>query len=1179
MTCCRFILVMLLLCFGRPGLAQLPDYHLQVFDYSSGIRPGNIIAVTKDDKGFLWVLYPRSVQRFDGRRAVSFKITGDMSNLYCDENGVVWAGASRKVYRFDDGLQDFREVPLAGNDTSAYTGPVFSIPGKKTWVITSAGFFEYNTTADRFDRVLKELPVVSRYYTRAFGNSGATLFFGSNNLLYRYHIETRKLDSLPERNLRRIFAVNADSILINTWDLSSYWYNFSSGKISEARPPAAIRKQSSNNAFAVRGLVQTGPEKFLIPSSEGIYEYNNASRQYRLLKLYHNGNPVVTGDFANNIYKDKDGYVWLTTVDGVARFSLDAQSFGLLRIRQLKHELPVGVDNIRNITEDDSGTLWLATGNGFAGWDRNSNRWDIILPAEGRKDRLAFPSVRGITWDGRYLILGPSDLGMWLFDPATKKFRRPAYASPAVQQKSESDFIDAITSLRNGTHLVMGRDALYVLSSKDYTLRLVDIPAGSENTNFAYQGPDGMVWLTTQQGLHLLDSALHPVEKVTLPSVRPFISAGFMLPDSRLLFSMEDQLFTAQYDGHKTKIEKFTNLFDGIFVTSIYRDDSGIIWATSENGIYRFDPVSSKLNLFDHSDNVQGFGFNSNSWHKSRDGILFMGGVNGLNYFDPAKFSAKDDSLQVFIEQVKSGHNDAFRYPLHKKATIPYSERSLEAEFVAPYFNNPDKVKYRYRLEGLDGEWKDLGNSHYVRFTSLPAGSYTLLLQASINNVDWIPAANSFSFTIKKPFWLQPWFFALVLISIATAAWLFIRNRNRKIAEKQEELEAEQAINYFASSIYETHSVKAILWDVAKNCIGRLHFEDCVIYLIDHEKKMLVQRAAHGPKSSAAGEIKSPIEIPLGKGITGAVALSGKAALVEDTTKDPRYIADITGMDSEIAVPIIYNGKVLGVIDCEHSKKRFFTQKHLSILTTIASLCANKIVKAKAEAEKARTEAKLMDTQRKMADVEMQALRAQMNPHFIFNCLNSINRYIVKSDQATASLYLTRFAKLIRLILDNSNSKSVSLANELEALRLYIEMESIRFEKQFTYTITVDPEVRPDSVYVPPLIIQPYVENAIWHGLLHKETAGHLLIQVSRKTATLLECVIEDNGVGREKAMELKSKSASSRKSLGMKLTEDRLALLSRQAQIDAVIEVEDMKDENGMAAGTRVILKIPVDA
>ena len=98
----------------------------------------------------------------------------------------------------------------------------------------------------------------------------------------------------------------------------------------------------------------------------------------------------------------------------------------------------------------------------------------------------------------------------------------------------------------------------------------------------------------------------------------------------------------------------------------------------------------------------------------------------------------------------------------------------------------------------------------------------------------------------------------------------------------------------------------------------------------------------------------------------------------------------------------------------------------------------------------------LMNTQQKMTEVEMQALRAQMNPHFIFNCLNSINRYIVKSDQTTASLYLTKFAKLIRLILDNSNSKNVILTNELEALKLYIEMEALRFDKKFTYEIKVE---------------------------------------------------------------------------------------------------------------------------
>lgn len=202
-----------------------------------------------------------------------------------------------------------------------------------------------------------------------------------------------------------------------------------------------------------------------------------------------------------------------------------------------------------------------------------------------------------------------------------------------------------------------------------------------------------------------------------------------------------------------------------------------------------------------------------------------------------------------------------------------------------------------------------------------------------------------------------------------------------------------------------------------------------------------------------------------------------------------------------------------------------------------------------------------------------------MNPHFIFNCLNSINRYIVKSDQATASLYLTRFAKLIRLILDNSNSKTVTLTNELEALRLYIEMESIRFEKQFAYSITIDDEVHPDHVYVPPLIIQPYVENAIWHGLLHKASAGQLKVHIKRENSALLECIIEDNGVGREKARELKSKSASTSKSLGMKLTESRLALLNKHSNWDASVEINDLKTPSGEAAGTSVILRIPVDA
>jgi LytS/YehU family sensor histidine kinase len=144
-------------------------------------------------------------------------------------------------------------------------------------------------------------------------------------------------------------------------------------------------------------------------------------------------------------------------------------------------------------------------------------------------------------------------------------------------------------------------------------------------------------------------------------------------------------------------------------------------------------------------------------------------------------------------------------------------------------------------------------------------------------------------------------------------------------------------------------------------------------------------------------------------------------------------------------------------------------------------------------------------------------------------------------------------------------------------LKLYIEMEALRFDKKFTYRVSVADNVSTDSLEVPPLIIQPYVENAIWHGLLHKETEGRLLIHVSLPSEGMLQCEIEDNGIGREKAKEMKSKSAISRKSLGMKLTEDRLSLLNKHATLNASIDIIDIINGNGEIAGTKVIIKIPV--
>ncbi|AHM62475.1 signal transduction histidine kinase [Flammeovirgaceae bacterium 311] len=226
--------------------------------------------------------------------------------------------------------------------------------------------------------------------------------------------------------------------------------------------------------------------------------------------------------------------------------------------------------------------------------------------------------------------------------------------------------------------------------------------------------------------------------------------------------------------------------------------------------------------------------------------------------------------------------------------------------------------------------------------------------------------------------------------------------------------------------------------------------------------------------------------------------------------------------------------------------------------------------------ERLKKEQELAAYQSRMVELEMQALRAQMNPHFIFNCLNSINRFILKNESEAASDYLTKFSKLIRLILQNSQYTSVSLDKELEALRLYIEMEVLRFDNQFTYEILLDPYMEVEELELPPLVIQPYVENAIWHGLMHKSDKGHLLIEL-RVEQQLLFCQITDNGIGRQRAAMLKSKSASKNKSLGMQITSHRLELINSLNEKETTVEVIDLVDPEGEACGTKVLLKIPL--
>ncbi|MEM8524549.1 MAG: histidine kinase [Bacteroidota bacterium] len=227
----------------------------------------------------------------------------------------------------------------------------------------------------------------------------------------------------------------------------------------------------------------------------------------------------------------------------------------------------------------------------------------------------------------------------------------------------------------------------------------------------------------------------------------------------------------------------------------------------------------------------------------------------------------------------------------------------------------------------------------------------------------------------------------------------------------------------------------------------------------------------------------------------------------------------------------------------------------------------NKLTKSQVEAE----------FSKKIAEIEMTALRAQMNPHFLFNVLNSIKLYMIQNDARTASKYLTKFARLIRLILNNSKSAMIKLSEELTALKLYIEMENFRFNDKFDYEIRVDETIDVDEIDIPPMILQPYVENAIWHGLMHKEDdRGLLKLSIKRnRNDGGLNFVIEDNGIGREKASQIKPRNANKHKSVGMQITKDRIAIANKLFNTNASVEIVDLMNK-AKATGTKVVVHLP---
>lgn len=1115
--------------------AQLPQYHAQVFGEEYGFGDGIIYDIFEDREQFIWATTTTSLQRFDGRNVRKYPFEESITNAICDADGRIWVltGPGHSIYRNRNDWKGFERVKFDSSGGVRLRG-IFQMENGPVHVITNKGLYAWRNDTETFQLLPLDFPGAgSRHNINRIDTCNGTLIYPVTDGICAYNMETGQKRIVPLKGeYAYLFAVTPDLAVMTGYLADSYWIDFKRGekRVIDAKHYGLSADLHNINILS---FAPVGGGKFLVGSKFGLLEYNLKEDSFHQERIFAAGKPVSNEKTLCRIFKDKNGTLWAHSHTSVLAIRPMQNGIGLLR--NYHFAPPEQWDNrVNGMTEDDRGNIWFGGLYGFKKLNLKSGKITNYPNVEGATDRLKDYMVNDILWDGKNLLLSTPNNGLWIFEPSTKRYRRPLYPHDTVRLALEGDVLDEIGQMRNGDFILCGRFSVHRLKAKTYQAELLHFPGDKSNMNTVFQDTKGRVWLGSMRGLHCLDEQYKFLFEIpTLPVSS--VLAIFQTGENEMLVGTTLSLIklTLQPDNEYKLDPVLVNGMQ-IRVNSITRDSLNRYWLGTSNGLYLADPSLSIFQKFDFADNIQSHVFSQLSAIRASNNYLLLGGLNGINYLRPENISMGDQVLNISLQSININNGDSLLNFIPERLTLKYWQNTLGFEVVAPYYNNAAKVQYRYQLRGHSDAWVEIGSSSLFRIPNLSPGQYQLQVAASLTGNIWYELKKPLIFTILPPFWQTWWFRVLSVAALLGIFALFIRYRENRLRSQQSqqlemeklrntnlqhELEIEQVVNYFNRSISEKSTVDEVLWDIAQQSITRLGWENFVIYLIDNERNILVQKAACPPLPPPDFKIVNPIELPLGQGIVGTVAVTGHAELIPDISTDPRGIVDNATTRSKLTVPILAEGRAIGVIDSEHSGKGFYTPWHLQILTTIAALCSNKIVLT--QIEEARQEVRrqleekeksLLEIEKRSAQIQLIALTNHLNPHFLFNSLTSLNSLIFENQQL-ASDFLQHLSKVYRYLLQHKEKETVSLKNEVDFVGNYIFLLKTRFEDD----IMIDIEMPSGDTLekgIVPVTLQILIENAVKHNVI--STQKPLIIKIKTEGNT----ISVKNNIQRKKQVE-----------------------------------------------------------
>lgn len=1028
-----------------------PDRYRAVFwTEAEGLSLPRKNIMLKDVKGFLWIISPVGLNRFDGSTFKMFypekKSTGKIAGTYSfsiveDSLHNIWVGTNKGLSRYDikaDTFSNFSPdtISIASIPTimpfwathdvvycleAGYKIVTFDVRSfKKSVLITLPRSVpqrnSINVPNSIYDSESNSVWILTGDHTNPNGGLLQVLLSEKQTIHHEWDCPN-KSQQHGHYSYNMQYDKTRNCIWINTVDgLFSF-----SLTTKQFNPVPGYTDFSPSYSLDIISGLEIDPERNLWISnqSKGITIYNpDKKTSWPLFTDSALQKRVSEGNMS--IYADRDGMVWCGAIPGKGICQLIPFSASATRIQFPAEGMSKSpYSPFTNIVLANSDELWVGTITG------DVYSYQIKAGTQRRFDREQFPGVTGkniiplginrrigkgwiITWD-------PSVI--YEIDMVSGSLKRLHARDMSQNPLKEVALQTAtVTPYKNGLIFLYDKVGLFTISGdSDVVQQVLSMPYHVTNmtladnkiffrlhfayTNLSFYEKDGK-WIKTTTPLDSIEWFCIYHDKV---------DKSYWVGAAKRLY---------HFDSSYNLIRSYTDKdgLPGIDVLCIQKDDRGNIWfASSSEGLVQVNGETGILTVLSAKDGYQRQKFTWQPIHlKDETGNIYFAGIDGLDKITPEKldfFPAPTVYLQTLEVNQKpldlsTGINDV------KELSLKYFERSLTFEIGVIDYYAQGKTNIRYKLEGLNNNWQYAPGAYMLRFEQLPPGSYKLVIQASNSGNNFNGQQKILSIHIATAFWNTWWFKVSLGALLIGFFYLFMRQR--------------------------------------------LH------------------------------------------------------------------------------------------------------------------------QKLRAQLERSEKERQLSDLRQKATVLEMQALRAQMNPHFIFNSLNSINRFIMQSDKGQASRYLTKFSRLIRLILQNSQVSLINLDSELESLKLYLSLEALRFNNHFDYKISVGNDIDVTSQKVPPLILQPYVENAIWHGLMHKEEKGQLDIEIYRENDHLY-FKIADNGVGRQYASKLASKSDSKHKSMGLSITESRIANMENLQNLQSSVTINDLMNADGTAAGTEVIIKMPV--